>query len=100
MIEKIQSNKELIKYLLEKYPACRNSDSTLLRGVWYHQVPNFRQLSAVDLMQLLSDNKIANPETIRRCRQKLQEDYPELRGDNYVVRHQMAKDVRKNIKDI
>ena len=35
------------------------------------------------MIHLFADNKITHPESIRRCRAKLQELHPELRGKNY-----------------
>jgi hypothetical protein len=69
-----------IKHLLELSPLYRNSDDELQWQIWVDTrtvidgvINKDRFLSAV------------NPETIRRTRQKIQEEHPELKADPAVL---------------
>ena len=42
-----------------------------------------------------AQKKIPSMESIRRCRQKIQEKYPHLRGEAYTKRHKEEKGVRQ-----
>ena len=101
MINKLQNIKIKVKELLQKFPHLRDSDAKLIATIYYHEANLMTdQLSAMQLLKLFSDGKLSSPESIRRIRQKLQYDYPELRGKSYVVRQSMEKDVRQNINNI
>lgn len=66
----------------------RDNDNLLIAKIWYLE---YRQKSddsdLINFFIKLSDNEISSAESIRRCRQKLQEEYPGLRGKSYSVRH-------------
>lgn len=97
MIKKMQSNKTKIEKLLKDRKALRDSDSQLIRAVWTSQVKALNQMSAADLLNLLVSGKLANPETIRRCRQRIQEENKALRGKTYKMRKGIGKDMKKTI---
>ncbi|MCA9345757.1 hypothetical protein KC871_04055 [Candidatus Saccharibacteria bacterium] len=58
----------LVEKALQKWPETRNSDKKLILAVWYLQNPDY-ELDFRNFFQ----NKAISPETIRRQRQKLQE---------------------------
>lgn len=64
----IQKNK-LIEKALKEYPAARNSDRKLMLAVWHLQNPNY-----MSDFKYFFQNVAITPETIRRRRQKLQQD--------------------------
>lgn len=63
----------LIERALSNYPETRNSDRKLMLAVWFLQDPDYMR----HFKEFFQDKAIS-PETIRRKRQKLQEDgrYP------------------------
>lgn len=90
-------NKEIkqnVRMLLEKYPDTRNCDLKLIAMFW----------SEIDGFSVLGFNNVFNGdvthfESIRRSRQRLQEEFEELRGYKYKVRkHKLEKEVREQIK--
>lgn len=97
MIKKMQSNKAKIEKLLKERKALRDSDNQLIKAVWVSQVKALNQMSASDLLNLLASGRIMNPETIRRCRQKIQEENKALRGKTYRMRKSIGKDMKKSI---
>lgn len=91
--------KPVVERLLTMYPELRDNDNKLIVMVWREQDRNLKNqhTSALYLQQKLAYGKLANPETIRRVRQKLQEDVPKLRGKKYYERHGKAHEIRKAI---
>ena len=90
---------DVVERILTKIPATRDSDEYLFcftinqLGVDY-ETP-FREV-----MQRISNKELPALESIRRCRQKLQEQKPELRGKNYVARQVIAEpEVKEFIKE-
>jgi hypothetical protein len=96
MIKKLRSNKELVKKILVEMPATRDSDILLMEEVWNRQINS--QVSLKKFFVLLKKKIIANPETIRRCRQKIQQENKKLRGETYKFRQKLEKETRSQIK--
>lgn len=74
----------LVKTILETNPQTRNSDSLLYLKVLEHvAIQKDLDLSAFSVSYFLKHMKNYNfpcPETVRRARQKIQNQYPELKG--------------------
>lgn len=102
MIEKIKSLKEIVKNKLLQNESNRDSDSKLIANIWYNQIggSNIAKMSAMDLLKIISEDKLSSPESIRRVRQKIQETDPLLRGKSYKVRKVKAEEVRYEINKI
>lgn len=66
----------------------RDNDNLLIAKIWYYEMaPNSENYSALDFLKSYASGKFTSAESIRRCRQKLQEDFPGLRGKTYTKRH-------------
>jgi len=72
-MENLNTIKSKVENLLEKLPETRNSDKLLQHYYWttYDNV--------TDLNNWLS--RATDPESIRRCRQKIQEERPDLKAN-------------------
>jgi len=72
-IHEFETVYEKVVWLFKKYPQLRDSDKELL--VYYHtyidQV-NWEKIGALDEVEI---NRMTTPETIRRVRQKIQNEY-------------------------
>jgi hypothetical protein len=76
--------KEKVKILLKENPHLRDSDERLIANIWFNEsngVDNKHQF-----LLLYSQGKLTNAESIRRCRQKIQEECEHLRGTLYFKR--------------
>lgn len=84
MEKSLQSTSALVKEILEKYPATRDSDQLLYYRVC--EALNEKSLTANFGYVLLNrkDFMIPSIETVGRCRRKLQEKNPELRASSKV----------------
>ncbi len=101
MINKIKNIKPKVLKLLQDYPFLRDSDMHLLSSVWTRQIEgSILDISTIHFLEMLRNGKLSNPETIRRCRQKIQEQRPELRGTSYKARNQKALETKQQIKTI
>jgi len=83
--------KELVRQLLEQYPQTRDNDNLLMSIIWRGESNLFNFYSR------LESGKLTPAETIRRCRQRLQLDHPELRGTMYDLRQKHQAKVKKEL---
>lgn len=90
---------ELVEYRLVTNYIFRDNDQLLIASIWSTELKRdgFKpsERTAFELLERLANNKLPNPESIRRCRQKLQELRPELRGKKYKQRKILAEETRK-----
>lgn len=97
---KVKKHEKEITYFLTNTPHLRDNDLKLLATIWWKEVKDKRldtkTMSAQELLQMLADGKLSNPSSIRRCRAKLQEVNPQLRGQRYKNRQ---KDQTTEVKD-
>lgn len=89
---KINTKKELVIKLLTEFPHLRDDDNRLIATIWKRELKS-KDLTAINFLQLYADKMLTNAESIVRCRRKVQEIYPELRGAKYNVRHDHTKEV-------
>jgi hypothetical protein len=83
-IEDIKTTADLVKDVLEHVPNARNSDMLL-----YVKVCEKVNSEALNepfwyVLMNLKDYNLPNMETVRRTRQKIQAEYPELAADSTV----------------
>jgi hypothetical protein len=83
--------KELVRQLLEQYPQTRDNDNLLMSLIWR------KESNLLNFFHRLESGKLTPAETIRRCRQRLQLDHPELRGTMYELRQKHQAKVKKEL---
>lgn len=81
---------DLVKDLLGEYPVLRNSDKKLIWSVWIKT--GHASKENITLQDFLF---APSTESIRRCRQKIQETCPELRGTKWVTDKRQEKEESK-----
>jgi len=100
IVKKMKSIKNDVRELLIKYPQYKDSDSKLVSAFYYLKYGGKKVFENKTAMQFLTDlahRKFPFPDTITRVRRKLQQTEPELRGNNYKIRHQHDAEVKKTI---
>lgn len=102
MIEKLKNAKKRITELLTLKPELRDSDERLIANLWYSQMGKERVngMDAKEVLRLFSEGQLVSPETIRRCRQKIQEQNPELRGKSYKARQKKGVETKQEIHNL
>lgn len=99
---KIGTKKELIIKLLTDQPYIRDRDNALIAEIWSKEIAkleNYESLSATDLLCIISCDTLTSPESITRCRRKVQQEIPSLRGEYYKARHKEQIEVKQELKD-
>ena len=92
--------KDRVKALLVSYPHLRDNDNKLIATIWKQDLRNMGinlDIATYNFLQLYALGELSNSETIRRVRQKIQEENPELRGTVDGLRKEQAESVRKEI---
>ena len=79
MKNKLYETKELVKEVLEENERARNSDNELYIEVCYRINPSVLRIPFEDVIGCLADYNLPPFESVRRARQKLQAERPELR---------------------
>lgn len=95
MISKIRTAKEIVTYFLNLRAELRDDDNRLMANIWARELKDtgILDMSAWDFLNMFSKGILTSPESIRRARQKVQEENPHLRGKSYKARHEKAKEV-------
>ena len=100
MRDKMTNILTLVTGFLNKYPPLRDSDERLAANIWYSKIENIDRLDAKDLLKLFAQGKLPSYESISRCRRKVQESNPKLRGEKWEARHKGQKKVKNEIKEL
>ena len=97
------TTKNKVLHLLNRYPHLRDSDERLIATYWMIETGGQDSLSRMTAHQFLQnfvEGAYTSPESIRRVRQKIQEENESLRGESYRKRQKIEKDVRSTIKNL
>lgn len=84
----MKEHKELVELMLKKYPEVRDDDMRLFACVCKALCPELMKQPFAQVIWYHSENNLPSYESITRCRRKLQEEHPELRGKKYLQRQE------------
>lgn len=87
---------DIVKGILSRNVKSRDNDGLLLATFWYKELKS-KSYNQCDLLNLLAREKLTSAESITRCRRKLQEEIPELRGSRYDERQHLAEKTRRHV---
>ena len=90
-----------VEAFIKNHKVLRDSDDKLMANIWAKYIGNMEFLNAKDILTMLGKGHLPSYESISRCRRKLQEEFPELRGKKWKTRHEnIKKDVEREVKEI
>jgi hypothetical protein len=93
--------KQRVKSILENDTNARDCDRLLISQIWKADFESsYGKLELNDakgILIALENGELTSPETIRRCRQHLQQNEEHLRGLKYKVRQKLGEEVRNII---
>ena len=93
-----------VKKLLAESPRYRDNDKLLIARIWWEEMQakgiNPEKATARQLMDLMVDDRVTQPDTIKRARRKVQEHFPNLRGIIRTHRMQKQDKVKENIRNL
>jgi hypothetical protein len=94
--------KDKVKALLVKFPNLRDDDYNLIATFYYYEIGGAKvnSMTGFQVLEELAKGKLTSSESIRRVRQKLQEEHPELRGKNYKRRQSDAEETKQKIGEL
>ena len=78
-----------VKYLLETFPECKDSDKKLLWRYWSCQINKTSQL--LDSIDYHDFNRLVSAESITRARRAVQEHHEELRASKKIEEARSSK---------
>jgi len=95
-----------VRKFLELEYSLRDDDNRLLSNIWHNHLNLTRRYSFTEeewdgvmkFLKIIADGDMPHWESIRRCRQKLQEDNPELRGKLWGKRHKAERAVTDELR--
>lgn len=86
-----------VKLRLEASTKVRDDDSLLIAQIWRDQLEELGAKTSYDVLNAIAGKLLHSPESIRRSRQKVQQDNPNLRGTVYNKRHEKEIEVLKKL---
>ena len=86
--------------LLTDHPSLRDSDERLIANIWYNHTKNVETIDALTFLSRFAEGKLPSYESISRCRRKIQEEKPDLRGKKWAKRHSKQQLVKDEIKEM
>ena len=89
-ISNLNTLKAKVRYILEHYPTARENDRWLIK-VLYQKFYNVHFYDAFG--DVVMNEKLPSFESIRRCRQKIQEEDESLRGGKESEKARLEKQV-------
>jgi|TARA_R100000501_G_C2607894_1_gene103183 hypothetical protein len=96
-MKKLFSMIEEVERFLTKYPILRDDDERLMANIWNSHIGNLEDVDGKEILHMLANHKLPSYESISRCRRKIQEKNPHLRGEKWNERHGRASKIRKEI---
>lgn len=86
-----------VKERLENSTKMRDDDALLMADIWREELTQLGAKTLYDVLNAIAGRMVTSPESIRRSRQKVQQDYPNLRGTVYNQRHAKEIEVLKEL---
>ena len=94
-----ETTQTLVKKLLTNHKGLRDNDNKLLASIWYLKANKIEE-GALSFLNQISQGNLPSSESIRRCRQKLQELNPELRGKLWNKRHGLQEKIKQELREM
>jgi hypothetical protein len=96
MLKKVE---ETVTKALQYVPESRDDDQILCAVIWRKQIKHqIETMSAIEFLTKMSQGKFYKPESIMRCRRKLQELHKDLRGKKYDQRRKNTDQVKDELQ--
>ena len=86
-----------VKYRLEHNAQMRDDDALLMADIWREQLIMLGAYTSTHVLDAIAGKLLHSPESIRRSRQKLQSENPNLRGTVYKKRFEKEIEVLQEL---
>lgn len=100
--KEMKAIKDKVAFILKNKPQLRDDDNKLLASFFVYEIgkAKIESMNAMDLLKMIAFGELPSTESIRRVRQKLQEQNVELRGEKYHERSHLGNAMRDDIKNL
>ena len=96
--------KKRVENFLTNYPHLRDNDEKLIANIWTQDLMakgvDIKKISAMHLMTRFAEGQLTNPESVRRTRQKIQQNNENLRGKSYKERGNKQEVIVNELEEI
>ena len=89
---------DLVENALNNCDKSKDNDNHLIAKIWYSKLEEPLRTDCLPLLKLIAEGKLPSFESVSRCRRKLQELHPDLRGDKYIERHLRQEEVKDDLQ--
>ena len=90
--------KQRVRNILELNKEARDCDRLLTTLIWENEIEKYKnEITVFDFLIMFEKGCFTHFESIRRCRQKLQQEDESLRGLKYNKRQRLGDETRKTI---
>ena len=89
---------DVVETALQNNEDCKDSDTFLVARIWYNELQEPLRTQCLPLLKLIAKGKLPSFESVSRCRRKLQELHPDLRGYKYNQRHLRQEEVKDDLQ--
>ena len=101
----IREKEKLVRKLLADVKSTRDSDNKLVSAYWNLELKaqgiNIHEITARELLVHIWNGNLSSTESITRCRRKVQELSPELRGEKWDIRHnELQEEVVSEVREM
>lgn len=90
---------DYIREVLTRRADLRDCDNSLISHIWWREAEaqgiDLEKISAFQFLKHLKAKDFTSHESIRRSRQKVQEQHAETRGQKYLERQAKAQEVKE-----
>lgn len=108
LFSEIKTIRDKAIFLLAKFPKTQDDDKLLYsyfiiygvgKGNFEKGKAYLSKVLAIDFVRDVSEHVYVNFGSVSRCRRKIQEEYPNLRGKNWEKRRKAMKYFKENINN-
>lgn len=98
--DKLKTTKDKVRGLMMVHPHLRDSDSRLVANIWNHELEKKGIKNLDGFFDAFVMDELTSYESIKRTRQKLQEQDASLRGKKYSYRQKEGEEIQYKIHDL
>lgn len=100
-MEKLHTTKEKVEHFLKADRTLADNDERLVSNIWHLEAIKLGKIpssmTGEEFLKLYADGQLTSADVITRARRKVEEDFPDLRGETWEKRQGLETEVREQI---
>jgi len=101
--QQMKSLKDRVTNMLMRFPQYRDDDYKLMAHIWMDEMGGRQECferCTMDFLQTYAHGNLSHSESIRRIRQKIQEQRPDLRGSRWQERESLQQLMQTDVNGL